>query len=101
MRSLQELVLRSQPKAVLAMTFILFSNHATLVALAAAPSAAVLSVPAVQATQLPCDATLGCTPQHALAARSELNLPSGLSQCPDSGPGAACAMSPRSAARPR
>ena len=83
---------RSRPKAVLAVAFVLFSNHATLVALAAVPSAAVLSVPAVQAPELPCDAAPGCTtPQHAVAPKSELNLPNGLTQCPDSGPGAACA----------
>ncbi len=68
------------------------SNHATLVALAAVPSAAVLSVPAVHAPELPCDAAPGCpTPQHAVAPKSELNLPNGLTQCPDSGLGAACA----------
>jgi hypothetical protein len=73
------------------MAFVLFSNHATLVALAAVPSAALLSVPAVQATQLPCDAALGCVPQLSVAPKSELTLPAGLTQCPESGPGAACA----------
>ncbi len=94
MQSVRKLVLRfrSRPKAVLAMAFVLFSNHATLVALAAVPSAAVLSVPAVQGTRLPCNAALGCTtPQHSVAPTSELSLPNGLTQCPDSGPGAACA----------
>lgn len=73
------------------MTFVVLSNHGTLVAMAAIPSAAVLSVPAVQLAQLPCDAALGCTPHQVLVPRSELNLPDGLTQCPDSGPGAACA----------
>jgi len=80
------------------MAFFVFSNHGALVALAAVPSAAVLSVPAVQASRLACDSAVGCT-QRPDGPASELGLPAGLNQCPDSGLYAACASDVPSGAK--
>ena len=85
----RKLSFRARLQAVVAMAFVVFSNHGTLVALAAAPSATVFSVPAGQASRLACDSAVGCTQPDRPA--SELSLPAGLTQCPDSGLYAACA----------
>ena len=63
-------------------------NQATFVALAAAPPTAFLAAPAVQATCLSAECVV---PSHDVqAAESQVTVPDGLRQCPDSGPGAAC-----------
>ncbi len=92
MRSIRQLLsnIRSRPKVHLAVLFVAFSNHFSVVALAAAP--AVLNLPALQPpAQSTCGPDSSCDWTVAADQNPNLSLPTGMSQCHDSGPAAACA----------
>ena len=71
------------------MLFVAISNHLSLVALAAAPT--VLAAPALEVSRSVC-ADQHCAAPGTAAQASMLSLPSGLEQCRDSGPSAACSQ---------
>lgn len=78
---------RSGRTARVVLAIVTASNQATFAALAAAPPVAFLTSPVVVAN---CQsAACPVTPSSA-AATSEVTVPAGFQQCPDSGEGAAC-----------
>ncbi len=99
MRPLRQPVsdVKTRPKAHLALAFVLVSNQISVVALAAAPPSALLSVQALHRGVATCSTGVdsvaasqqGCT-AAATAAEVSLSVPPGSAECPASGPGAAC-----------
>ena len=91
MRSLRQLLssIQSRPKAHLAFVLVAICNHFSVVALAAAP--AVLNLPALHPGQSTCGPDSSCDGPVAADQSPNLSLPTGMSQCHDSGPAAACA----------
>ena len=89
-RSLRRLLsnIRSRPNVHLAVVFVAVSNHFSVVALAAAP--AVLNLPALRPAQSTCGPDSSCDIPAAADQNPNLSLPTGMSQCHDSGPAAAC-----------
>ena len=81
------LAFRSRRKAHLVLAFITATNQAGFVALAAAPTAFLATPPVVGECQ-----SAECSPssQKAGPADSQVAVPDGFQQCPDSGAGAAC-----------
>jgi hypothetical protein len=88
---------KSRPKAHLALAFVMVSNQVSFVALAAAPSSALISVQALHRGAPACAAGVdsssasqqGCT-TGAAGDGVSLSVPAGAEPCPASGPGAAC-----------
>lgn len=98
MHSLRQLVfaIKSRPKAHLALAFVVVSNQVSFVAFAAAPPSGLILGRGIHGGSPVCAAGVdaaAATQQGCSAPSTDsasLSLPAGSTQCPASGPGAAC-----------
>jgi hypothetical protein len=90
------LAFRSRRNIRVALAFVAVANP--LVAMAAAPSTAIIASPAVLGTCRSADCSI--EPKATVAADQEVAVPDGFQQCPESGQGAACGHETLAAATP-